>query len=59
MEAARLDQKKNGLPPLTLEEIDEKREEYLNSLDFRTLDMKEFALMNPAERMAAEDARSF
>lgn len=36
-----------------MNELEEKKTEYLNQLDFRTLDPKEFAEMNPAERMAA------
>ena len=59
MEDLRTNQRKNELPPLSLDEIEERKQQYLGSLDFRTLDQKEFALMNPAERMAAEDERSF
>ena len=48
MEDLKTSQKKNGLPPLSLDELEEKKQEYLNSLDFRTLDPKEYAAMNPA-----------
>ncbi len=44
---------------MTESELEEKKQEYLKELDFRTIPAEEIAKMNPAERMAAEDEMSF